>query len=418
MAEKLEKPEITESLSEKTVKELPTPETGNWIFYFAGQTVSRLRAPRGFGVRVTAGGAKSYILNYRIKGQEKRLTIAACGDWSLERVLAHARGLRERVDKGEDPLADRIEERSAPTVAYLCDLYEKEHLPRKRPNSIRDDKSMIRNIIKPKLGRKKVAEVTRPDIKNLHLSLQATPYRANRVVALLSKMFSLAVEDWGMRSDNPAAKFSKVRFEEPARARYLKVEEIKTLSEVLANYADKQAARAIRLLLLTGARKTELLSAPWSQFDLDASLWVKPSSHTKQKKEHRVQLSDGAVAVLREILASAARDADGNLESPFVFPGRRPGKPLTEIRKAWREVREAAKVTDVRAHDLRHSYATLLASGGASLPMIGKILGHTQASTTQRYAHLHDDPLKRAADMASAIITGKKAARVSRMKRA
>jgi integrase len=157
----------------------------------------------------------------------------------------------------------------------------------------------------------------------------------------------------------------------------------------------------VRLLLLTGARRGEVLSATWDQFDLTAGIWTKPSSHTKQKKEHRVPLSAPARQLLAEIKAKNWKP------SPYVFPGRAGDGPMNEIKKSWAALCKATDLRGVRLHDLRHTYASVLASAGLSLPVIGALLGHTQPGTTARYAHLFDDPLRAATERAAAIVTGK-----------
>jgi integrase len=178
---------------------------------------------------------------------------------------------------------------------------------------------------------------------------------------------------------------------EPKRTRYLSGEELQRLTAVLADHPNRQSANVIRLLLLTGARRGELLNATWDQFDLEGGIWIKPSAHTKQKKEHRVPLSAAAKQLLCDMKAETS-------ESSYVFPGRVPGEPLREIKSFWAGVCRRAGLEDFRIHDLRHTYASILASAGLSLPVIGALLGHTQPNTTARYSHLFDDPLRDATE--------------------
>ncbi len=168
----------------------------------------------------------------------------------------------------------------------------------------------------------------------------------------------------------------------------------------LTELPDKQAANAIMLALLTGARKNEVVKAPWEQFDLAKGVWTKPSAHTKQKKPHRVPLSPATLELLRAMREGAPADA------VHVFPGRLAGKPRDNVRRAWDRIRKDAKLEDVHFHDLCHSYASLLINDGASLPIIGRLLGHTQAQTTMRYAHLADDPLREATSRVGKIVGG------------
>jgi integrase len=229
------------------------------------------------------------------------------------------------------------------------------------------------------------------DIDKLHREIsKRAPIRANRVVALLSKMFALSIR-WEWRADNPARGIE--RNPENKRERYLSGEEMARLTLALADHRDQQAANIVRVLLLTGARRGEVFNMRWADLDLETGVWVKPSAHTKQKKTHRVPLS----APARQLLASIARTSE------YVFPGRYSGRRI-EIHGNWREICDAAKLEGVRVHDLRHSYASILASAGLSLPVIGALLGHTQAQTTARYAHLFDDPLRAATERVGAIV--------------
>ena len=368
---------------------------------------------KGFGLRVTKGGARSFILNYRAHGIERRYTIGSFPDWKVSAAREEAKRLKRFVDQGRDPMSERHEERAAPTINDLIDRYLCEHAPRKREGSRREDESLIRQWIKPELGNKKVAAVRHADVERLHRKITArgTPTRANRTAALLSKMFSLAIR-WEMRADNPARGLE--RNTEERRSRYLAGDELRRLTEALAAHRNRGAADAIRLLLLTGARRGEVLAATWDQFDLAEGIWTKPSSHTKQKREHRVPLSAAARQLLAEMKGMTDRLAVGaNREpSPFLFPAQRRRRAregaghLVDIKAPWRAICKLAGLSGVRVHDLRHTYASVLASAGQSLPIIGALLGHTQPGTTARYAHLFDDPLRAATERVGAIITG------------
>lgn len=387
-------------LSEALVRSLPAPDRDYQIIREQGRG-----AVTGFGVRVTAAGVKAFILHYTVAGRERRITIGTWPSWTVTAAREEAKRLRQDADRGIDPLSDRQAERSAPTVAELSDRYIAEHAIRKRTG--KDDESMLRRLIRPELGSRKVAAITFADIDRLHrkVTQQAGPYQANRVLALLSKMFSLSIR-WEMRADNPAKGIE--RNLEEKRHRYLTGDELRRLTEALAKHSSPIAANAIRLLLLTGARRGEVLSATWDQFDLEAAVWVKPSSHTKNKLRHRVPLSAPARQLLvqmRDEEEVSARQS-GRSPSPYAFPGREGDGPMVEIKKTWASLCKAAGITGVRIHDLRHTYASVLASSGLSLPIIGALLGHTQPSTTARYAHLFDDPLRNATERAGAIISG------------
>jgi integrase len=423
---------MAQLLDDKMVKALQPPAAGNKIFYD--------EEVKGFGVRVTAAGAKAFIVNFRAKGVERRITIGAHPDWTVKAARDHAKGIKRAVDAGDDPMADRHADRAAPTIDTLADRFELEHLAKRRPATVTDYKSILRLYIRPQLGKVRVADLRHTQIERLH-ALVATkaPYRANRTVSVLSKMLSLAVK-WEMRTDNPARGIE--RAPEQKRERYLTPAEIAAVGVALSYIKEKASANAIRLLLLTGARKSEVLKARWSEIDLEAGVWVKPSAHTKTKKSHRVPLSAPARLLLTEMRAEADKVVKRGGRAEYLFPGDTADKPLGDIKKTWAAVGKAAGLGkmvdakdaagkplrdkagnpvkvwqgDARMHDLRHTYASILASHGLSLPIIGQLLGHTQAQTTARYAHLMDDPLRAATERVGAAVTGGKQAEVVQLR--
>ena len=351
----------------------------------------------GFELVVTSAGAGAFCYRYRNReGRERYYTIGDAKAWPLTAAEKEYRALRQRVEAGGDPAAERKGQREAPTVADLADRYKREHMPKLRASSAKEYAAIVDKLILPELRNIKVAGLRFVDVDRLHRKVAArTPYRANRMVAVLSKMLSLAVT-WEWRNDNPCKGIERAA--EEKRERYLSAREIGRLLDALDQHPERISANAIRLLLLTGARRTETLSATWDQFDLIAGVWVKPSHATKQAKSHRVPLSAPALVLLTEMQKEAATGAR------YIFPS---GKGhLTEIKKTWASVCRAADINGARLHDLRHTFASVLASSGLSLPIIGQLLGHTQAATTARYAHLLDDPLRAATEKAAAIITG------------
>ncbi len=388
-------------LTDKVVRELPAPSSGNRITYCADMP--------GFGCRVTSSGkGRAFVLNYRAAGRERRFTIGDFPAWTVTQARKRAEELRREVDSGGDPMARREDIRNAPTINTLADRFEAEHLTKRRAGTVGEYLAIIRAYIRPVLGGMKVSALRHADVERLHASIAArAPYRANRTIAVLSKMLSLAVK-WEMRLDNPARGVE--RAPEHKRERFLTPAEIARLGEVLASHPEKATANAVRLLLLTGARRGEVLGATWNQFDLDTGVWTKPAATTKQNKEHRLPLS----APTRQLLAEMKTEADTENERRrrfsmpdliHIFPGK-DGKPLQDIKKLWASVCAKAGIEGVRVHDLRHTYAAILASAGLSLPIIGQLLGHTQAQTTARYAHLMDDPLRAATERAGAVIMG------------
>jgi integrase len=393
---------MASKLTDAVVKALPLPAKGSRIFYDA--------VAKGFGVRVTAAGARSFILNYRTRlGRERRFTIGSFPDWKTGGARMEAAELKRQIDRGGDPLGEIAANRAAPTVTDLCARFEAEYLPRKRPSTQQTYRQQIAAEIIPALGRLKVANVTFSDIDGVHRAItkRGRPYRANRVLALLSRMFTMAVR-WHMRVDNPCKGIE--RNQEHKRRRYLSADELTRLTKALAEHSDQQSADIIRLLLLTGARRGEVLQARWQDIDLATGTWRKPGSTTKQKTEHEVPLSLAARQLLTGLRQRAAEDAE------WVFPAA-DGSHRRDVKDAWASVCRAANIKGARVHDLRHTYASVLASAGLSLPIIGQLLGHTTPTTTARYAHLFDDPLRAAAERAGAIITGAASAEVVPLKR-
>jgi integrase len=388
---------MTMGLTDRIVRALEPPAKGNRIAYDE-------RLP-GFGARITAAGAIAFIVNYRRKsdGVERRYTIGAFPAWSVPAAREEAKRVKRLIDGGGDPVGELAAVRGAPTVADLCERFESEHLPRLRQSTRTMYRGFIVNEILPVLGKVKVAAVEYEDIDRLHRTIsKRAPYLANRVVTALGKMFALAIR-WNWRKDNPA--HGVHRNPEQKRKRYLSADELARLTKALADYSNQDIADLFRLCLLTGCRRGEAQSATWDQFDAQGT-WTKPGATTKQKTEHRVPLS----APARQLLANREKT------SRFVFPGPGPRGYRSGLKRDWAQILKLADITGLRIHDLRHSYASTLAGSGFSLLTIGALLGHTQPSTTHRYAHLAPDPLREATERAGAILSGKASAEVMPLK--
>lgn len=366
---------------------------------------------RGFAVCIYRGGGRAFTLDYRHAGRQRRMTFGRWPEWGVSAARTRAKELRREIDAGGDPLADRGAQREAPRIADLVARYGELHLVHLAKLNAADQRSMMEKFIVPAWGRMLVSEVSAYDVellltkiaegrarpskakpKNRARKLQGakpTPVRANRVGEVVRKMFAYAVK-WGWREDNPAMGFRR-RMETP-RERYLSQDEIARLATALDGAEDARAANIIRLCMLTGARVGEVRQARFEDFNLEHLSWTKPATTTKQRRVHRVPISDEVATIVRQRRLVVV---PGN---PWLFPGDTPGQPVQEIRRFWARVQKEVGIPDVHIHDLRHTFASLLVSGGASLEMIGKLLGHSQMQTTQRYAHLMDSPLRAGVD--------------------
>ena len=370
---------------------------------------------RGFGLKVTPKGRKAFVLQYRLHGGvTRRYTIGTYGNpWTAETARTKAWELLGNVSKGRDPASAKKSEKQAKTVSELCDLYLADGCGAKKPSTIATDRGRIERHIKPLLGRKRAKDVTTADIRKFMADVASGKTAADvktgkhgrarvsggkgtatRTVGLLGSIFSFAV-DSGLRSDNPVRGVK--RFPDHRNERFLSPVELARLGDALAvaerEGRNKMAIDAIRMLVLTGCRKSEILTLQWSHVNFETGYLELPDSKTGQK---RVPL--GAPAP--ELLASLPRLAD----NPFVFPGEKAGQHLVGLPRVWSAIRAKAGLQDVRLHDLRHSFASVGAGAGMGLAVVGKLLGHRDPKTTARYAHIADDPAKAAADRISISI--------------
>jgi integrase len=389
---------VSDRLTETFIKALQPPARGSRLIWDTELT--------GFALRLFApstscpAGARTFVLSYWRNGTERRYRIGSWPDWSVTAARAEARELRQRVDRGEDPAGDRSARRDAPTLLDLAERYRSEHLPRKARRSQHDDGVMVGHILRHIGADRKVIDIHHGDIVALHRAITDSghPVLANRTIACASRMFSLALkpmagEDKPWRDQaqgNPCKGVEKNP--EEGRDRFLSQVEIARVIEGLDAYGRTSAANCIRLVLLTGCRPDEAMGATWAQFDAQPGFWIKPSAHTKQRRKHNLPLGAPALQLLEEIRPQCAQPDE------YVFPGQKAGQPLQRLRSCWDVVRKHVGLDDVRIYDLRHTFGATGAGGGLSLPLIGRLLGHTQARTTQRYAHLADDPLREAAD--------------------
>ena len=355
----------------------------------------------GFGLKVTPAGSKVYLVQYQIggrKGRTRRVTIGRHGEITPTCARAEAKRLLGEIAAGRDPAVERDKAKADKSLALGLEQFMAEHvIPKLKASTAREYERTARLYIVPRLGRRPIGELTRQDIAKLHHELASTPYQANRTLALLSKFFNWA-EKHGLRPDgsNPCRHVEKYR--EGRRERFLSQAELARLGDALREAEkDKSCSlwviAAVRLLTLTGARLNEILTLRWEHVSEEHESLMLPDSKTGRKAIH---LNAPALALLQTIPR-----LEGN---PYVICGEKAGRHLVNLEKPWRRIRKAAKLDDVRLHDLRHSFASVAASGGQSLIVIGKMLGHSQPATTARYAHLADDPVKAASDAVGARI--------------
>ena len=372
-------------------------------------------ALKGFGLRITDNGVKSFLLRYRHRGQERRMTIGQWPAWSALKARERAKELRRMVDSGIDPLGVKEEQREAPRMSVLFERYMKEYAPvYKKPRSVEDDRyalygtykgtsKQFTGLVGKHFAKMFVDEVTADDIRKFHLALQGTPTRANRALALLSKLFGLA-EQWEYRkqNDNPAKGVRK--YAEKARDRFLNGDELAKLGKALAESdEDPRAVAAIRLLLFTGMRVGELLGLKQSDVNMKDGV-----AHLAKAGGRDVQLPAPALAVLADL--PKAKRGDSVI-----------GLPYGPLHTAWQRICAKAEIEDVRIHDLRHTMGTYAGAAGFNTFLVKQLLGHKTLAMTDRYVGKHVDPLReasgRVADQLAAAMKGDSAEVVELAKR-
>jgi len=353
---------------------------------------------KGFGLRVFKSGVKSYLIQYRSDGRTRRLTVGGHGTITADEARKEAKRLLSDVAFGGNPSEEKRMFRDAPLVSDVCERFIEEHVKvHLKPSTQRTYKISVEKEIKPKLGKHKVEALTRADVAKFMHGFRETPIQANRTFAALSKMMNLC-EQWGLRPDgsNPCRHVKK--YKENKRERYLSNEEMERLGNVLSEcerdgIETPYVVTFFKLLLLTGARLGEIQTLKWDY--VKEGCFMLPDSKTGAKKVYfgpEVQgLLDGLTRVPN---------------NPYVIVGPVTGEHMNDMQKPWRRIRKRAGLDDVRIHDLRHTFASFMVTAGHSLPMIGKLLGHSQPQTTARYAHLADATMHEVADSMSSAIGG------------
>ena len=410
-------------LNKRSIDDIPTPDR---------TIIIRDDELSGFSLRVFPTGRKVFLAQYRVgggrNGRQRRIKLGIFGTITADEARTKAREILARAHLGDDFADERDKVRESQTVAQLIDAWSRDGvLTNRRTGARRSEVNVAGEIalanhhIRPLIGSRKVDSLTKGDIQRLRTQIATGESRtrrkgrkrglikvsggdgtATRTIRLLSSILSYAV-DMGLIASNPALGVKLAPGGQ--RHRYLSPEELRRLGTVLDqptnSHAAATAATIIRLLILTGARRGEIEGLKWSEVDFQFGMLRKETSKTGAKM---IPLARAAL----QILDDQRQWASGN--QVWVFPGQRGEGHFDSLNKEWSRIRIAAGISDVRLHDLRHTYASFGAAGGVGLPLIGGILGHRQASTTQRYAHLADTPLRAAAN----VIAGEIAASLFR----
>lgn len=350
----------------------------------------------GLRIICSAGAArrKFFYFHYTIHGQRKKAKIGEFPAIGIQEARQQALEWRAAVDRGVDPMDQRDRVRQMPTVTHYA---TDEYLPYAKQHKVSwdMDESKLRLHILPKFGTRRLCDITTRDVQMYIAQIKTShsPATANRHLALLSKMFKMAMT-WERIDRNPCVGVAKFR-EPQGRTETLSPDDLQKMLKAMESETNVQAVAALKLLLLTGTRREEALQARWEDIDLDKALWFLPK--TKNGKTRHVMLNTEAVELLRGHVRLPG--------IPWVFPGRDPARPLNNPRKAFTRILKAAGLPYLRVHSLRHLFASFAVSSGVSLFQVQHLLGHASPSTTQRYAHLANDVLRQASASVSSIFS-------------
>jgi len=405
-------------LSEDTVRRLPVPDTGNRITYFAGATIQGAKAPRGFGVRVTAAGARAFVLNYRLRGREHRFTIGAWPDWSALKAVREARNLRQRVDRGENPIEDRAPSPATATVASILDEFITRYVRNQkqplRERTAAEYESAFKRLVKPRIGRLGIYEVRRSHIIKMLDEIEEAngPVAADRTLAYVRKAFNW----YATRDDQfnvPVVRgMARVKPKERARTRVLSDDEIRILWLALDEAGTFGAF--VKTLLLTAQRRDEVAQMRHSEIGHEG-IWAIPAERYKAKRPNFVPLSKAAL----DVIAAQPKHDDCD----YVFPSRAKtpysgySKSKVKLDKAVfaamkKQAKKGAKVEPIpnwTLHDLRRTAKTLMVRAGVRPDISERVLGHVIAGvegTYDRHSYADEkrDALEKLVEMIQRIL--------------
>lgn len=386
-------------LSAKVLKNLTCPAKGKTDYHDKGC--------KGLMLEVRHSGGRTWYLRYRdARGKQRQFRLADARDLSLEQARKRADELRGQIAMGADPTHQKAVLRAVPTFSEFIETQYLPHI-KSYKRSWETDVSLLKNHLLPRFGKRHLDQISKQDIVMMHrgrLSEGAAPGSANRVLILMRYIFNLALK-WEVAglTKNPTAGVST--FEENNKLeRYLTRQEVTRLYHVVLQSQNQMLSKIISMLILTGARKREVLDSRWGDFDLEKRSWRIPICKTGQARH--VPLSDGALRVLELARHDLITAKLAITNQAWVFPNLRTGKPYVSFFTAWDTARKRAGLPAVRVHDLRHSFASFLINTGRSLYEVQKILGHTQVKTTQRYAHLTQETLIDAVNSAAHALDG------------
>jgi len=371
------------NFTREKIAALPSPTNGQRAYYYDTKV-------RGLAIAVTGLGKKTFILYRKVSGRPERITIGPFVDISIEAARSRAEGLNADIAKGENPAANKRRIRDEATMLELFNTYLEHHAkPFKRTWA--DDESMF-NLHLASWHLRKISAIRKVDVVQLHgkIGRNSGPYAANRVVELLCSMFNRARE-WGWEGENPATGVKA--FREQKRERFMDGEELRRFFQGLGQELNGTIRDYILISLLTGARRTNVQAMRWDEIKWKRATWTIPADKAKGGETVNVALSPVALRILENRKAETSNE--------WVFPGRGRSGHLEEPKSAWKRILKRAELTDLRLHDLRRTLGSWQAATGASLPIIGKSLGHKSLAATQIYARLDLDPVRASVNKAT-----------------
>ena len=405
-------------LGEETVKRLPVPDRGNRVTYFAGATIQGAKAPRGFGVRVTAAGARAFVMNYRLRGREHRYTIGAWPDWSALKAVRQARDLRQRIDRGENPIADRAPSPATASIASILDEFVARYVrnPKQplRERTADEYESAFNRLVKPRIGRLGIYEVRRSHIIKMLDEIEDVngPVAADRTLAYLRKAFNW----YATRDDQfnvPVVRgMARIKPKERARTRVLSDDEIRAIWPELTKTGTFGAL--VKTLLLTAQRRDEVAHMSRKEIGSDG-IWTIPAERYKTKCANFVPLSKAALAVIAAQPTIDKSDYVFSSRAKTPFSGFSKSKAALDkavLASMQKRAKKGAKVEPIpnwTLHDLRRTAKTLMARAGVRPDISERVLGHVIAGvegTYDRHSYENEkrDALEKLAEMVERIL--------------